>query len=233
MIARGARARSWAVALALATAAAAGDARADEPVTAPGATPPTPTTKPTAAATADDPPAPRPDRRAVAQAREANFEPLAVRDGFAIGAALGPSMQLGFGISESSGTGGGFGVRVGTVASPRWVWLLELAATVYRQEDDTGKVRLNQSALLTVGGQLYLRPAIWIRGGVGFASFTRRTENLAADQTFNGLGTTAAVGFDLYQDGGLAWSLELLTLGARYRSGTVLGGSMQVGFSWY
>ncbi len=231
MIARGARARSWAAALALATAA--GDARADDDaVTAPGATTPTTPAAPPSA-TADDPPPPRPDRRAVTQAREANFEPLSVRDGFAIGASLGPSMQLGFGISESSGTGGSFGVRVGTVASPRWVWLLELAATVYRQEDDTGKVRLNQSGMLTVGGQLYLRPAIWVRGGVGFASFTRRTENLAADQTFNGLGTTAAVGFDLYQDGGLAWSLELLTLGARYRSGTVLGGSMQVGFSWY
>ncbi len=181
----------------------------------------------------DEPPALRPDPRAAAQAREANFEPVSVRDGFAIGAALGPSMQLGFKISESSGTGGGFGVRVGTVASPRWVWLLEFAATVYRREDDTGKVRLNQSALITVGGQLYLREALWLRGGVGFANFTRRTENLVADSNFSGVGVTAAAGYDLYHDGGLAWSIELLSLSARYRTGIVLGGSVQVGLSWY
>ena len=169
----------------------------------------------------------------MAQAREANFEPTTVRDGFAIGAALGPSMQLGFGISESSGTGGGFGLRLGTVGSPRWVWLLELAATAYRREDDTGKVRLNQSALLTFGGQLYLREALWLRGGLGFANFTRRTENLAADSNFSGVGVTAAAGYDLYRDGGLAWSIEVLTLGAQYRDGTVLGASVQVGLSWY
>lgn len=186
-----------------------------------------------AVAIPDLPPAPRPDPRAVAQAREANFEPTSVREGFAIGAALGPSMQLGFQISESSGTGGGFGLRLGTVASPRWVWLLELAATVYRREDDTGKVRLNQSALLTFGGQLYLRDALWLRGGLGFANFTRRTENLLADSSFSGIGMTAAAGYDLYHDGGLAWSIELLALGARYRAGTVLGGSLQVGLSWY
>ena len=210
MIVGGAR-----LACAAALAIGAGVAAADE------AAPPTET------------PPPRPDARAVAEAREANFEPVSVRDGFAFGAALGPSMQLGFGIDQSSGTGGGFGLRVGTVASPRWVWLLELAATVYRHQAPGGVVRLNQSALLTFGGQLYLREAIWIRGGVGFASFTRRTENVAADDSFSGVGVTAATGFDLYHDGGLAWSLEVLSLGARYRGGTVLGGSMQLGLSWY
>ncbi|HVV84137.1 MAG TPA: hypothetical protein VHE35_13775, partial [Kofleriaceae bacterium] len=181
----------------------------------------------------DDAPPPRPDGRAVAQAREANFEPTSVREGFAIGASLGPSMQLGFSIDESSGTGGGFGVRLGTVGSPRWVWLLELAATVYRRTNDQGQVRLNQSALLTFGGQLYLRDATWVRGGVGFANFTRRTERTSADDSFSGVGFTAAAGYDLYRDGGLAWSLEVLGLGARYRAGTVLGGSLQVGLSWY
>lgn len=205
----------------------AGDAVADG--AAPGAA-----AEPMAApVAATEPAAGRADRRSVTQAREANFEPVSVREGFAIGAAVGPSMQLGFGLGESSGTGGGFGLRLGTVASPRWVWLLELAATAYRREDDTGRVRLNQSALLTFGGQLYLREAIWVRGGVGFANFTRRTENTDPDSSFNGVGVTAAAGYDLYADGGLAWSFEVLTLGARYREGTVLGGSMQVGFCWY
>lgn len=184
-------------------------------------------------ADADEPARPvRPDRRAVAQAREANFEPESVREGFGVAAAVGPSMQLGFGINESSGTGGGFAVRVGTVASPRWIWLLELAGTVYQRQDDTGKTRVNQSAVVTVGGQLYLRDAVWVRGGVGFANFTRRTENLDRGN-FSGLGLLGGVGYDLYQTGGLAWSIELVTLASRYRDGSVLGSSVQVGLSWY
>lgn len=174
-----------------------------------------------------------PDARAVAQAREANFEPLSVREGFAIGAAIGPSMQLGFRIQDASGTGGGFDLRVGTVASPRWVWLLELAATVYRQQSDGGGVRLNQSALLTFGGQYYLRDALWLRAGSGLATFTRRNDGARADETFYGLGSTAAAGYDLYHDGGLAWSFEVLALGAMYRDGVVLGSSFQLGLSWY
>ena len=123
-----------------------------------------------AAARADDTPTVRhPDPRAVTQAREANLEPESVREGFAIGLALGPSVQLGYGVGGATGGGGGFDLRLGTVASPRWVWLLELAATAY-PHDNTA----NQSAVLTFGGQLYVRDAFWLRGGVGFASFTRR-----------------------------------------------------------
>lgn len=179
------------------------------------------------------PPTIRPDRRALAQAREANFEPVSVREGFGVAASLGPAMQLGFGISESSGTGGGFGLRVGTVASPRWIWLLDFAATFYRREDDTGKARVNQSATFTVGGQYYLRDAVWARAGVGLATFTRRTENLAADTTFRGVGVSAAVGLDLYRTAGLAWSIEAASVSARYRDGSVVGGGFQLGLSWY
>lgn len=208
-------------------AASAGAAAADDPSGAPaGASPP-------AAEEEEAPPSP-PDPRAVAQAREANFEPISVRDGFAIGVALGPSMQLGFSIDEASGTGGGFDLRLGTVGSPRWVWLVELATTVYRRRNEAGVLRLNQSALLTFGGQLYLREAVWVRAGVGLANFTRRSENdSTADDSFWGVGTTTAAGYDLYHDGGLAWSIEVVALGARYRGGTVLGGSLQLGFSWY
>jgi hypothetical protein len=221
-VARGARVAALLVAgaVAIEAAAAARVAVADDADDADGAD-------------AGDPRPSPPDPRAVAQAREANFEPLSVREGFAIGVALGPSMQLGFDVAEASGTGGGFGLRLGTVASPRWVWLVELAATVYRRRNDDGVLRLNQSALLTAGGQLYLREALWLRGGVGLASFTRRDENDRADETFYGVGSTAAAGYDLYHDGGLAWSIELLSLAARYRAGVVLGGSLQLGLSWY
>lgn len=220
--------------LAAVIAIAVAIASAGAPIASADDSPARPAPAPTAATPADDEARPiTPDARALAQAREANFEPESVRDGFAIGVALGPSMQLGFGVDEASGTGGGFGLRVGTVGSPRWVWLLELAATVYRRQNDAGVQRLNQSALFTFGGQLYLREALWLRGGAGLASFTRRSENDRADASFYGAGVTAAAGYDLYHDGGLAWSFEVLGLGARYRDGVVLGGSFQLGLSWY
>lgn len=185
-----------------------------------------------APARADEAPAIRPDPRAVAEAREANLVPESVREGFAIGLAVGPAMQLGYGISESSGTGPGFNLRVGTVASPRWIWLLEISTTAYRAEDDRGVARVNQSAVVTFGGQLYVNDAFWLRGGPGFATFTRRTEDTET-ASFGGLGVVGAGGFDLLRRGGLAMSAEAMTSLALYRDGTVFGAALQLGVSWY
>ncbi len=184
--------------------------------------------------TADELPPIRPDPRAVAEAREANLEPDSVREGLAIGVASGPSMQVGFGVRESSGTGGGFDLRIGTVASPRWVWLLEVAGTLYRQGDDQGR-RVNQSMLVTLGGQLYLKDALWVRGGTGLAVFTRRTESMPEEtvREFFGVGVIGAGGLDLYRRGSFALSGEVLVTAARYREGTVMGGTLQLGVSWY
>lgn len=184
----------------------------------------------------DDEPAPiKPDRRAVAEAREANLEPESLRQGLAIGLALGPSMQVGSGIQQATGTGGGFAIRFGTVASPRWVWLLEVATTVYRQpipgQEDS---KLNRSAVITLGGQLYLKDAFWIRGGGGPANFTRSIENSdLVTASFWGFGVVGAGGLDVMRRRSFVISLEALTALARYRDGYVGGGTLQMGFSWY
>lgn|GEM_PF-2526204 len=184
-------------------------------------------------AQADDAPPPiDPDPRAVDEAREANLVPTSVREGFAIGVALGPALQLGYGLSEASGTGTGFNLRVGTVASPRWVWLVEISTTAYLAEDDRAKTRVNQSAVLTFGGQLYVKDALWVRGGAGFASFTRRTEDTET-MRFGGLGMVGAAGFDLVRRRGLAMSLEGMGSLALYKDGTVVGTSVLLGLSWY
>ena len=215
------------LALLLVAAPAAAQPGAPAPAPAPAETPPDP-------ADPDEPEPIRPDARAVSAAREANFEPESVREGLAVGVAFGPNIQLGFGIRESSGTGGSFAVRFGTVASPRWVWLLEIASTAYLQKDEDGEDRTNQSTLFTLGGQVYVKDAFWLRGGGGLAHFTRRTETMGrATTSFWGAGVIGAGGLDLFRRRSLAISLEVLTTLARYRDGTVAGGTMQLGFSWY
>ena len=174
-----------------------------------------------------------PDPRAVAEAREANLEPESVREGLAIGLAAGPSMQVGFGIRESTGTGGGFDLRIGTVASPRWVWLLEVASTVYLREDENGDERRNTSGLLTLGAQWYLKEAIWVRGGLGVAGFSRQAEGDDRRRDFYGVGAIGAGGLDLLRKRSFALAGEVLVTAARYRDGSVLGGSLQLGVSWY
>ena len=150
------------------------------------------------AARADDEHPIKADPRAVAAAREANLEPESVREGFAIGIAVGPAVQLAYGIGTATGSGAGFNLRLGTVASPRWVWLLELGTTAFPHGGTA-----NQSAVVTFGGQLYLREAFWLRGGAGFSSFTRRAGDTETEQ-FGGLGALGAGGFDLFRRRGLA-----------------------------
>ncbi|KAB2896428.1 MAG: hypothetical protein F9K40_14505 [Kofleriaceae bacterium] len=175
-----------------------------------------------------------PDPRAVAEAREANLEPESSRSGLAIGVALGPNVQVSSGLRDASGTGFGAAFRLGTVASPRWVWLAELASTHYQQlEESTGKTKINSSNLLTLGGQLYVKEAFWLRGGGGAANFTRRVRNEDPTASFWGVGVIGAGGLDLLRRRSFALSFEVLTTLARYRDGFVGAGSMQLGFSWY
>lgn len=196
--------------------------------------PPAESAAPTDAAEPEDRPI-KPDKRAVAEAREANLEPESQRSGLAIGFAFGPNVQVSSGLRDASGTGGGLAIRFGTVASPRWVWLAELASTGYRQfveEDSTYK--LNSSTLFTLGGQLYLKEAFWLRGGAGAANFTRRSERGGEPTaSFWGVGVIGAGGLDVLRRRSFALSLEVLTTLARYRDGFVGAGTMQLGVSWY
>lgn len=171
-----------------------------------------------------------PDSRAVEEAREANLVPVSVREGFAIGVAVGPAIQIGYSVADASGTGGGFNLRFGTVASPRWVWLLEIGTTTFKS---SRAGTLNSSAVFSVGGQLYVNDAFWLRGGAGLAAFTRRNDTTMEERSGGGFGVTGAGGFDLVRRGGLALSIEATSHVARYREGTIFGASLQLGLSWY
>lgn len=186
-----------------------------------------------APARTDEPPPPiDPDPRAVAEASEANLVPESVREGFAFGIAVGPAVQLGYGVRDATGKGPGVNLRFGTVASPSLIWLVEISTTAYQKEDDDGTQHINQSAVATFGAQIYVKEAFWIRGGAGFATFTRRSGD-AETGSFGGLGASGAGGFDLLRRRGLALSIEGMGSLAFYESGTVLGVAVQTGLSWY
>ena len=225
MIARAAGLALAAVGLAAGAAhagAPAGDAHAAEPSPAPGPARPSP-----------------PDPGAAEQASDANFAPASPHRGFLIGAALGPAMQLGFGIADSSGTGPGFSLRIGTAATRRLSWLLEVANTGYLHDVmstppvDPPKRAANTSALLAVGGQYYLRDVVWVRAGVGLATFTLRSQPGTKNKVFFGAGALAGAGFDLLRRGRFALSLEFTVLGSRYREGFIGGGFSALGASFY
>jgi len=184
-----------------------------------------------AAGTIAPPPPPSPpDEDAIAQVEESNLE--WPRDGFRISLSVGPSMQVGFDISESSGSGVGFSLRLGTASGPRSAWILEAAATGYLAEDDAGQTRTNNSTLLAVGSQLHLAEAAWIRFGGGYTTFSRDTEETSVTD-FRGVGAVAAAGYDVVRRGRFALSTELVILAAYYGSGYVGSGFFGLGVTGY
>jgi hypothetical protein len=163
------------------------------------------------------------------------------RGGFAIGFAVGPSLFLGTGALEAKkGVGGDLNLRVGTSATPNFLWQLELQGGGYpvdRRTPDGAIDRIfNSHATLTLGGQLYVREVLWLRAGVGFGSF-RELEGRNGDELpgtrREGIAMTAGGGYDLFRRGIFALDLELVTSGA-VLEGTFIGHSaLLIGLVWY
>ena len=113
----------------------------------------------------------KPDPAAL-QAGEANLESIAPRQGLVFTFSTGVGVTLGFGINDSTGTGGAAIVRLAHVATPRTLVLLEVAGSGLLhqvQMGDERKTYVNQVSNLLVGAQFYANAALWFRvaGGVG------------------------------------------------------------------
>jgi hypothetical protein len=208
-------------ALAAAALLAATPARADEPPAAP---------KEDA-----EPDEIVPDKKARRMAAEANLEPTRRREGLAIGFGLGPSMQIGFGIEEASGTGGSFNLRIGTSASDRIAWFVDLFAAGTPREGDTGMNKLNQSTNLTAGAQLFLLETLWLRAGLGLGQLDLRSEEGGTDARSHhtGLGMIGGGGIDFLRRGRFALSGDLTFVSGVYKDGFVSAAVFQLGFTWY
>lgn len=167
-------------------------------------------------------------------------DPPMKRQGFAIGAAIGPSVFKGAGgMDELQGVGGNLDLRVGTSAAGNLLWLVELVAGGYLVEvTDAGGVDQTYNALttLTFGGQLYIREALWLRGGVGFAGFVERKGRsgpVQEDSQRAGVGVIGGGGYDFFRRGRFALSLEVANTIGAFRNGALGQTSVVLGLAWY
>jgi hypothetical protein len=170
-------------------------------------------------------------------------EPPMKRKGFAIGAALGPSVFKGAGgMDELQGVGGSLDLRVGTSAAANLLWLVELVAGGYLVEVNSAEVSggvdqtYNALTTLTFGGQLYIREALWLRGGVGFAGFVEREGRsgpVDEDTQRAGLAVIGGGGYDFFRRGRFALSLEVANTIGAFRNGALGQSSVVLGLAWY
>jgi hypothetical protein len=170
------------------------------------------------------------ERAAIEAAREANFESRASRQGFVIAVSAGPGFQASPGIDEATGLGGVVSVRLGRVATPRTVVMLEVATTVYKSDAGSEEEMLHQSTILGVSAQTYLQPSFWVRGGAGVAGFSRRESTLGRRLDSDlGVGALLGVGVEIVRRHSLALSLETFASAAYYGQGSVLSGAIALG----
>lgn len=178
--------------------------------------------------------------RAAAADSYTHREPAPRREGFAAGFAVGPALFVGTGgLDAKEGVGGDLNLRVGTSASPAFLWQLELQGGGYLVDikDEQGTERIfNSHATLTLGGQLYVRQSLWLRAGLGVASFHEqegRNGPVREGTRQNGLAVLAGGGYDLVRRGIFALDLELVTSGAVFNGAFMGHSALQVGLIWY
>lgn len=167
-------------------------------------------------------------------------DPPMKREGFAVGAAIGPGIFKGAaGMDELQGVGGDLDLRVATTATENLLWTIEIVAGGYLVEvTDAGGMDQTYNALstLTFGGQYYIREALWVRGGVGFATFLEREGRggeVDQDSQKSGVGFMSGGGYDFIRRGRFALSGEVAsTLGA-FRDGLLGHTSVLLGLAWY
>ena len=175
-------------------------------------------------------------------ARAGGPQPRSHRDGFAIGLALGPSLFKGTGdLDPIQGVGGDFQLRLGTAASENLLWMIELeygneVVQVIGPGGTPDTTRFNTLGRLSLGLQYYPREALWLRGGIGAASFVAKdSKNGPADESTrrSGLAVSAGGGVDVFRRGSFAVDLELC-LTASVLSSSFLGHAAgMVGVAWY
>lgn len=167
-------------------------------------------------------------------------DPPMKREGFAIGAAIGPGIFKGAGgMDELQGVGGDLDLRVATTATENLMWTIEIVAGGYLVEvTDAGGTDQTYNALstLTFGGQYYLRGALWVRGGVGFATFLEREGRggeVDQETQKSGLGFLSGGGYDFFRRGGFAFSVEVASTLGVFRGGVLGHTSLLLGLAWY
>jgi hypothetical protein len=126
-----------------------------------------------------------------------------------------------------------FNVHIGGWAGTQTAMLLELQGSAQTIEmNDSGAVRMAQLAAM-VGGQYWLTPRLWLKGGIGASTVATRSDK-QTERVDSGLALMCGVGYEL--SGGERYSVEVLarlTSGNYDWFGQVRAASIGVGLNWY
>ncbi|MDB4953640.1 MAG: hypothetical protein JWO36_1209 [Myxococcales bacterium] len=179
-----------------------------------------------------DPP-PKPDPLAEDQAREANLESIAPREGVTFSGAIGGSLFLG---SGAVGKGGAISLRLGHVATPNVVLTFELAGGAFLHSVGGGKTLQDGDGNLLAGAQYYANPSLWIRGAGGFGIYTKNEEvtpNMSKATTRWGPAAAFGAGIDLVRKRFWVLGIEVFTVAKVHRDGVLAITGLCLGLSHY
>ena len=158
------------------------------------------------------------------------------RSGMIVGLASGGAVVVGLGeLDDVTALGPGFSFRIGTVASPKLLWLLTLDSANYLVKDFiSGEIKTNMTYTITLGGQYYVRKALWARLGAGIGGFNRRARALQKPTgSSSGLGFTSGLGVDVWFSRKWVVNLEGVFSGVRVQGGFVAHAGLMLALTRY
>jgi hypothetical protein len=191
-----------------------------------------------AVALAEDKPEPT-----VVQAGEANLESTAQRQGLVFTLAAGGGVTLGFGVNDSTGTGGSAVIRLAHVATPHSLVILEIAGGGLLHQvkmGDETTTYVNQVSNFLVGAQAYVNQALWFRlaGGLGrykgdevLLESKPGTPQRRGDIKLAGPAISVGAGVDFVRLKRVRIGAELMATGMINREGLLSSGGFMVGVS--
>lgn len=199
-----------------------------------------------AAPAASPEPAPRLDPKpdpAALDVGEANLESLATRKGLIFTFAFGGSVSVGLGMKNATGRGGAGTLRLAHVASPRTVLAVEIVGSALFFSVSKEAYRTDAQSFM-LAGQLYVNPALWLRGAVGigrYAGEELKIDVMVGDQVeekilrdrirLAGPAASAGAGVDVLRYKRFRASLEVCSTAMLNRDGILSSNAFLIGLS--
>ena len=180
---------------------------------------------------------PKPDPAAV-QVGEANLESIASRTGYVFTFAVGGAVTLGFGINDSTGTGGAGTLRLAHVATPRTLVMVEIVGSALFHQVKMGTETVtytNQVTNFLVGAQVYANAALWFRIAGGFGRYLGDNvvleSGLRGDLRLAGPAVSSGAGVDIVRLKRFRLSAEIQGTGMLNREGMLSSGGFLIGLT--
>ncbi len=193
-----------------------------------------------------EPPPTKPDPAAT-RAGEANLESTTARSGIVVTLAVGGALTLGFGINDSTGSGGAGTFRIARVATPDTLITLEILGSALFHQVRSGMgvdaettTYTNQVSSFLVGAQHYVNAGLWLRLGLGFGRYLGDEVLLDAppgepmqrgDVRRAGPAGSVGAGLDVLRLKRFRLSAEICSTGMLTRDGLLSSSGFLIGFS--